>query len=571
MPRSTAEMNDHGNDTMSVDSRQQSVRIAFWTVGIACGIVLAYTTRYFINGDAMAYIEMAEAVRNGRWEGLANLTYSPGYPVILAAAQLLLGTNPLNELQVLRVVNVACLLLAMGACEFFMRGIRRFLAVERRSPEEPLPIPLVDALAYAMFLVAGLVMVRVRLLNPDMLILGIVVLCAGIVLRIREQPRQYAWYALLGVVTGLGYLLKSFFFTFAPVFFLMAGLCAESVKKAIARIVVAAAVMLVVASPLIITLSERTGRLTYGELGKLAYAQFISGQGNPIRPQRLHDDPAVFLYRSTTAETRPSGYDIAYWHEGFHPRIDMSAHAKVIASNVVEFAGQVPWAALIIVWFALMGWAGAVRLGKVHPPSPFFLLMPTALAGIGFYLLVHVETRYAGSFFFLAFMALVSTLRVCTNSRSSVFVTSAAGWALVCFLCGLVVYSGIDQSMRGLWSSGGKLSHRDAFLEHVTVKDHLEKMGLVKGDEVAVVGAPPVNWARMARVKVTAEIPAANRFLASSAEARAAALDALHRAGVKAVVVKGSAFGRLAREGWDLIDGTQDYYLHVLVPAGPQR
>jgi len=410
-----------------------------------------------------------------------------------------------------------------------------------------------------MFLVASLVMVRIRLLNPDMLILAIVVLCAGILLRIREQPERFAWYAVLGAMCGVGYLVKSFFFTFAPVFFVMAGLCAASLKKAVLRVIVSVAVMLLVASPLIALLSHKAGRITYGELGKLAYAQFISGEGEPFRPQRLHNSPAVFLYRSGTPETRPSGYDIAYWQEGFRPRIDMTAHATLIAANVADFAGQVPWVALIVVWFALMGWAGAVRLGSLHPPSPFFLLMLPALAGIGFYLLVHVETRYAGSFFFLAFVALVSSLRV-RSGMFSVRFTSVGSWVLICFFCGLVVYSGIDQSVRGLWTIGEKLSYQDAFLEHIKVKNRLVALGLGPGDEVAVIGAPPVNWARMARVKVTAEAPDAETFFTSSTEARTDALDALGRAGVKAVVGKGGAFARLTGEGWCLVDGTQDYY-----------
>lgn len=543
---------------------QACIRAVFWIAGTLCAIVLAYTTRYFINGDAMAYIEMAEALRGGRWEGLANLTYSPGYPVLLAAAQWLLGTDPMNELQLLKVVNVLCLLAAMAACEFFMRGVRQCLAAEDNLREEPLPMALVDALAYSMFLVASLVMVRVRLLNPDMLILGIVILCAGIVLRIRSNPERYAWYALLGVVTGIGYLMKSFFFTFAPVFFIMAGLCATSVKRAVPRVLTAAAVMLLVASPLIAVLSAKAGHLTYGELGKLAYAQFVSGEGEPFRPQRVHDDPAVFLYRSSTSETRPSGHDIAYWQEGFRPRVNLRAHARLISANVSEFAGQTSWTLFVLVWFAFMASAGAFRVGRVHPPSPFFLLMPPAIAGIGFYLLIHVETRYAGSFFFIAFMALVSSLRIQLNPAGSHRVPLTIGWALVWFFCCQVLYSGIDQSLRGLRSTDGKLSQRDAFLEQVVVKDRLASMGVVPGDEVAVIGAPPVNWARMARVKVTAEAPDTERVLASSSEARAAALAALRKAGMKAVLAKGPAFGALTSEGWRLVEGTKDYYVIYL-------
>ncbi len=46
-------------------------------VGSTIAAILTYTTRHFINGDALTYIEMGEALRRGDLWGLANLTYSP--------------------------------------------------------------------------------------------------------------------------------------------------------------------------------------------------------------------------------------------------------------------------------------------------------------------------------------------------------------------------------------------------------------------------------------------------------------------------------------------------------------
>jgi hypothetical protein len=113
--------------TQKLESPQwhRRIGICFWVIGAGCGIVLALTNRYYINSDAIVYIEMGELFRLGNWWGLVNLTFSPGYPILLAFGQLLLGTTPVNELKWLKVVNVVCLLFAMGACDLFVRLLRR--------------------------------------------------------------------------------------------------------------------------------------------------------------------------------------------------------------------------------------------------------------------------------------------------------------------------------------------------------------------------------------------------------------------------------------------------------------
>ena len=37
------------------------IRVAFWVLGIVLGSIMAYTGRYYINGDAIVYMEMGEA------------------------------------------------------------------------------------------------------------------------------------------------------------------------------------------------------------------------------------------------------------------------------------------------------------------------------------------------------------------------------------------------------------------------------------------------------------------------------------------------------------------------------
>ncbi|MFH1114536.1 MAG: hypothetical protein V1792_11495 [Pseudomonadota bacterium] len=541
------------------------IRAAFWIVGIVVAGVTAYTTRYFINGDAIVYVEMGESLRTGQWLRLANLTYSPGYPLLLGIGQILLNTNPFNELPMLRIVNFFCFLLAMCSCELIMHFVKR--DVNGRTPDglSPLPYSLISALCYSMFLVTSLVFVRLRLLNPDMLVLALTLAAVGIILRIREEPLGYLKYALLGSVTAAGYVVKSFFLPFSPVFLVLAGLCPGSWRKAVPRVGVTLVVMLILSAPLIGVLSNRLGRFTYGELGAHIYAMIISGKGSPLYPEVLNLSPKVSQYLFDVDCTRPSGFDICYWHEGLRPDLNIPAHLRIIPGNAAQVVTQTPWLLLIAAWYAALWKLGSARFKPWYPPSTVLILMVTALCGIALYCLVQMEPRYIASFLFLGFTALVVSLRYPSSDRKAARWTRMLSAFLTCFFVAIVVHSLVDQSMRGLYSTEEKPSYREAFEHHVAVKDFLLENGLQRGDFAAVVGGPPVYWARLAGLRITAEVNGAADFLGSGRQGREQAIRSLREAGIKAVIAKGQALEKLGPEGWIHVPGTRDYF--VLFPA----
>lgn len=540
------------------------VQIAFWVTGIACGAITAYTTRYFINGDALAYIEMGEALRTGEWIALANLTYSPGYPVLLGIAQVLLGTNPLNELQWLRVVNFFCFVLAMASCELLMFFVRREAEHKSEVGWGHFPVHWILALCYSMFLVSSLVFIRIRLLNPDMMVLAIVLLVSSILLWIREDATPKFKFVLLGIVTGIGYLTKSFFLPFSPIFFLVAGLCAGSWRKAVPRVLASILAMLLVAAPLIAALSSRLGRLTYGELGAHVYATIISGVGEPITPEVLSDSPKVLRFAYDVTCTRPAGFDIAYWHEGLKPVFNVEAQLRIIPGNVMAIFKDTPWIVLILIWYGFFILRGCVRMGHIIPPSIFYVLIIPALFGIGFYCLVRMEMRYIAPYVFLCFVALILSCRLRPNSSRSRGGSLGLSAVLVSFFLAMVAYSSFDQSLRGVVSTNKHLSYQGAFQEELLVKDFLQEKMIIVGDNVAVVGNPPVYWARMAGIKILAEVQSVEDFLACDQGLRKHVLDRLRQRKIRAIVGKGSSLAKLELDGWQRVPRTKDYFVYLL-------
>ncbi|MEI8181602.1 MAG: hypothetical protein WCG29_02750 [Desulfomonile sp.] len=550
--------------TLDSPAWNSRIRIAFWIIGICCGGITAYTTRYFVNGDAIAYIEMGESLRWGQWRGLANLTYSPGYPFLLGIAQTVLHTNPLNELQLLRTVNFACLLCAMGTCEILMSLVRRALLNSPAGEDKPISLHIIRALGYSMFLVASLVFIRVRLLNPDMLVFAVVLAVASLLLWIRENSESYRRYILLGLSTGLGYITKSFFLPFSPIFFVLAGSCANSFRKAIPRVIVAIIALVIVAAPLVAALSCRLGRFSYGELGPHIYATLIAGKGEPTTPELLNTYPKVYRFIYGIQCTRPSGFDICYWHDGLKPVLDLRAQLAVIPDNVSQIFKDTPWLILIIVWYLILWRLGKIKIGPLIPPSLFLMLITPAVFGIVFYCLIRMEMRYIAPYLFLGFLAVVVSLRF---SEASHKVYLKAWWlsvTLISFFLLMVAHSSIDQSIRGLISTNNRLSYRDSLREEVIVKDFLDKKGIRKGDLAAVVGSPPVYWARMAGITIVAEIPSLEEFMNSSEKERRSSLEVLRASNIKAVVAKGDVFAHLNSEGWQLVAGTRDYFVVLL-------
>ena len=102
-------------------SEQRTVRRVFWAVGLVFAAFLAYTTRHHINGDTVAYFDMAEAFRVGAWSGLINLTYSPGYAILLGLSEKLLPW--VDELYLAKGLNFLSFVAAMTACDRLVSSI----------------------------------------------------------------------------------------------------------------------------------------------------------------------------------------------------------------------------------------------------------------------------------------------------------------------------------------------------------------------------------------------------------------------------------------------------------------
>jgi 4-amino-4-deoxy-L-arabinose transferase-like glycosyltransferase len=549
------------------DKWETRTRILFYIVGMLTGGILTYTTRHFINGDAINYIEMGEALRFGNWQDFVNFTASPGYAALLGLGQILLNTDRANEIPLLKTVNFGCMIVAMWACDLLLRSLKKHYTDLIGENETPLPWFMIMALAYGMFLFCALAWVRPRLVAPEMAVLAVVLLSMTFILDIRRDPTPYGKFCLLGLSSGIAYLLKTFFFPFSVFFFLVAGLACGSIRKAIPRVTVSVVIMLLVCSPWLLALSSKLGHLSYGETGSLNYGIYVKAEGESIHsPVLLTEAPQVLLYQDTPFEnsTRPATFDPSYWKIGIKPVFDLRAHARLFVEHICQISSDQPGLFLaVLLWLVWSARIGSLKIGRFRPLSVQLCLALPAIIGIAMYSIIHVEMRYLAPFMFFIFVALVLCPRHNASNRSLAQKSMVSALIPLMVILGSSVGTVVDQSLRSLVSTGEKISHKEAFCQMMAVRDYLKNVGVEGRSQVALVGIPPSYWGRMAGVKISAEIPKDEEILSATPEKRKRSVETLRSVGVNTVVAKGKDYGKLMSEGWELVPGTMDYYVYT--------
>jgi hypothetical protein len=405
---------------------------------------------------------------------------------MLGLLQVLFNPSPLTELPLLKIAGVINLLCAMVAADMLIRRVRREFDPKFRE-SDPEAWLLSIAAMYALFLIAALVWVKVRLVNPDMLALCFVILSAYYVVRISQEPGSTRNFALLGVTLGLGYLTKTYIFPFSPVF-LAAAYMAGGGRSAWRKTALAAIVLLAVSAPLLV-----------GEAANLAYTTEVAGRGEPVyKPLTLYSDPNALYYDYKPMCTDAMGFDIARWSIGLKPNLNLRDQAQAAWRNLGElFSHTAAFFLLTAAWLAALGSAHLAAAPKLRPPGIGALLMGIGMCGIGLFVPVHLEMRYIAPFVFLTILGALVFPRYQAAERAGGVhrPVLAVGAAMILFMVGMLLYGAFDQSVRGFRSIEGKLSFQQAFEEFVRLKSFLEMRGIQPGDHVALIGGRPLYGA----------------------------------------------------------------------------
>jgi hypothetical protein len=504
---------------------------AFTGALAAVAAVQAWQSRHFMNGDGVAYLDMATNYLEGQWRAAMTAYWPPLYSWILAVGLGLLRPSPEWEFPAVHAVNFGIFLGALAGFRFFLKS-----CLEARSDPETEKALVV--FGYTVFGYAALALATLRLVTPDLCLAGLVFAAGGLIVK----RRGGSW---LGLALGLGFLAKS---ALMPLGVVMAAVMPGRERwKALA-------VFAGVTGAWVAALSAVHGRLVWNESARLNYAWSGRTPGAPMwaepgdgrppgAPRLALERPQVIEADRPLRATNQLRYDPAYWYAGMQVRPGLRNEAekrwsRLLASqrlfrDTFVKGWQISLVFPVGLLVCLGGALGAVVAG-------WRLIVP-AVAAFGMYALVDVELRYLAPFVPLFWLGLALGAKV-SREHARAAVATAALAAAVGFPH--LLRDAVVRTRAEAWQ----------------VATALRGAGLREGDRVGEIGmgSAELAWARLARVRVTAHVTRRH----AESYWQAPAPEVWKQLGVKAVMtIRESA---PPEPGWQRVAGTSYWYRVVL-------
>jgi hypothetical protein len=537
------------------------------------------------------YLDMADAYWRADWKTAINGVWSPGYSWILAVVLHIVRPSPFAEFTLVHMVGLAAYLVALLCFELCL-GQLIVWQEQQASVRRLMPAPrwVWMLFGYSLFLYSSLDLINLVWVNPDMCVAATVYLATALLIRVRLGSDRWATFLSLGLALGVGFLLKTVMLPMGFVFVTLCLLAAPSPRQAWPKIVGTVLVFLVIAAPFVVVLSKSKGRLTLGDSGKLNYVWHVghvqnwhwrgvpAGDGIALHPTtRLLTSPEVYLFAEPPVVTYPLWYDPSIWYEGVEAHLRFREQVRALGGNLKVLANALlglNGAALIgIVMLFSMDGRGLRVWREVSYAWP--VLVPPAVA-FAAYALVHTEKRYIAPYVVLLFVGLfvVAGLHDSAEKRRVGAVTA------VLALLFLMSPEG-PTATRKYYSAIKEFGHKGESTRHLAwqVAAGLRALGVESGEGVATTShyAEDLSWARLARVRVIAEVyyrpnwpeTLRNNYWTVDADARTRVNEALAKAGVHFLVTS-DAPQSAPLDGWVPIDGTT-YYVRPLGEARLRR
>ncbi len=547
------------------------LRICCWCVALVLGAAQAWATRFTMNPDGVSYLDIGDAYWRGDWHNAINAYWSPLYSWILGFLLKVLKPPPYWEYPLVHLVNFLIYVATLACFEFFLSSFithqkGRDLELAAQG-EMGIPEWGWRVLGYSLFLFSSLVMIGLHLVTPDLCVAGSVYLAVALILKIRHSRATRGTYLALGVILGVGYLAKAAMFPLGIILVVTAFLAGGRTKKSAQDAALTMILFLAVGSPLIAALSLKQGRLTFSNVGHIAYEvyvdgidQFIpegSGLVNPAR--RIFDHPATYEFGEPIRGTYPLWYDPDYWHAGLKPFFRLSGERQSIQTALLL--------SLLLVGglsFQLVVTTGLLVLFLVAPrPSLCFrraadysYLAVPMIAAFLMYAVVYFEYRYIAPFVCLGWIMLFSGVELPASKGLRILV-----WSVVLIVAMQQAATGAAASKRVITGPFVRIPI------YSRLALALEQHGLRVNDKIALLSEQP--WgeggpfvARLLLLRVVAQVNKPLEFWQASTETQSQLLMALKGTGAKAVL---AWRGGPSSTGWQQLEGT-NYFVYMFPP-----
>jgi len=476
---------------------------------IAIGALYAWHNRFFVNPDGVAYFDVADTFNARGWFAAIHTHRSPVLPWLLAMANRVFHPSAYDESIVAHGVMFLLYCLAFAALEFLLAQLRSAGMAG-----------VLHIVAYGLFLWSCNFAAETgpSLLTPDLLVAAGVFAASALLVRITQGHRDWATFAMLGVILGIGYLCKEAMLPIGALLLLTAAVAGGR------RVLVAAALFVAIGCFYAVPLSKKLGRFSTGETKSYNLILWVAAAGRPVHARPvLFREPLIVAYPDGASRGMFAvGDDLRYWLEGMRPRFDLRAQLRAMRNGAAAY-GEILASplhfALLIVFLTLLFDAGLAPLRR------FWVLTVPSLLTLAMYGAVLVQPRYVAPSLTVLWIGLFAGFGAASLRLAARAMTAATIAVLLILLLSGRVRAEV-QELR-----------QPALNENWLVARALARAGVQPGDRVAVVGEPYMcYWARLAKVRLAAEVMDPRAFWALDDQTRAAAEEAVRRDRIRAFV-----------------------------------
>jgi 4-amino-4-deoxy-L-arabinose transferase-like glycosyltransferase len=444
----------------------------------------------------------------------------------------------------------------------------------------PMPDWAMLGIGYTLFIASTLVLIKIWSVTPDMLMAAFVFLAAAQILRIRLGDVRWRTFVLLGIVLSLGYLAKAIMFPVSVLFLAAALFAVRDLRLSIPRVLVAFLVFLVICMPYIAALTASKGEFGASGAGTFTYAKHVNGvpfahwqgetpgNGTPLHPSRkIFEAPPIYEFGTPIGGTYPIGYDPSYWYAGLEVYFNLEQQVEALLGSFFIYFDvfSVLFGGLVfgLIMLYLMSRQPTWRLSDIL--SDWGLLF-IALVVLTFYAVVLVVGRYIGAFVVLFFAVLLANVRLPDSATNKKFASAIAIVAIIFALGSVLVFTlsgyGDFSSVQSTNSSTTAQAGPPGWPGEVS--EELLQLGIKQNDKVGVIGYGfDSYWARLARVKIVAELPAkdAARFWLGDPALQDDVMETFAGTGAQAVVAEYVPQYASLGNGWHQV-GKSNYYIY---------
>lgn len=528
--------------------------------------------------DLVAYLDIGDAYWRGDFVGAINHYWSPLYSWILGAVIAVVKPDISTEMMVVRYTNFAVMMCLYGAFVFYATTLWR--AMSEKWLTEPANAWLSKTLywifMYSLFCFSALCFGGCEKDGPDNVAAVFVLLASTAFLKIKFGNRSLANLFFMGVALGIGYFAKAIILP-VSLFYYVASWWEMRKERAVWKnLATAAGAEIVLVLPYIVMLSVTFGHPTFSDVSRVLPLFSETQDDQQVhfqfpelkhRSKIIFTNPDVFEFAEPITATYAPWYNPAYWLEGVVIKNPIAIAVKHFVDNISFFFTEIfsyllvasAVASLIMrrFCFSLKGLANALTV------------CAPALVAIGAYsvsanLNGHMMERYFVAWMILVYSSVVIALLTPTVSQ---FKPRDAVGKRILLLSIAVSLMSITIAFL-FYHKHTKDEYSIPFDTLTALKTR--ELGLKPGDKVAQIGFRRYYWARLARLRIVADIFDVKGFWAMDPQRREQLVDILRQNGVKAIIQTWAIDTPLPEPGpgWVKVPQT-NARIYIIPPASP--